>query len=291
MSGQLRALKNRIRGIENTQKITRAMEMVAASKLKRFQNLKRQAEPYELALRGILTRLLNTGTPLTHPLLEEREEKQAALFLITSDTGLCGSYNQNLVEEAKKFLRAASGKPLLVGFGKNGVNALSRAGYAWHQTFTDIKTSRLESSVAGICLLLETLFTEKQVDRVDVIYTHFTGKYTYKATLEKMIPFPLTSTPLPKEEDTGDGVSYIMEPDPETLFARLMPLYFETRIRMILLESLIAEQMARQSAMAQATDNATELMDTLVLLRNKMRQAAITNELIEIVSGSKALQQ
>ena len=174
MSGQLRALKNRIRGVENTQKITKAMEMVAASKLKRFQKLREQTTPYVQSLEGVLNRLLQTDIPLQHPLLEPREEKKTALLVITSDTGLCGSYNQSLIEEAKKFLKKSSETPLLIGAGKSGVNALSRAGYTWHQTFTDIKTSQLESVITETTSLIETLFSEKKVDAVYAVYTHFT---------------------------------------------------------------------------------------------------------------------
>lgn len=287
MSGQLKAIKNRIRGVENTKKITRAMEMVAASKLKRFLFLKQQATPYEQALEGILKRLLSTDVPLTHPLLEKREEKQAALFLITSDTGLCGSYNQQLVDETKKFLAPRTKRPLLIGLGKNGINALSRAGYSWHTTFTDIKTPQIESTITKTSSLMEILFYEKQVDAIYVAYAYLAGRVTSQAVVEKLLPFELKTNAAPAETSS----SYIIEPEPPTLFSRLIPLYFETKVRMVLLTAWIAEQMARQNAMHQATENAEELLDTLVLLRNKMRQAAITKELIEIVSGSRALKQ
>ncbi|MFH0984728.1 MAG: ATP synthase F1 subunit gamma [Candidatus Omnitrophota bacterium] len=289
MSGQLRALKNRIRGVESTKKITKAMEMVAAAKLKRFQRLREQSTPYVLAVEGVLDRLLATDVPLEHPLLEIREEKNAALLVVTSDTGLCGSFNQLLIEEARKFLRNSSKAPLLIGVGKQGVNALSRAGHTWHQTFTDTKTSQVESVISQASALIETLFTEKKVDAVYAVYTHFMGKSIYRVTTEKLLPFTLASSQ--KEEDAGDDTHYILEPSREALFTRLIPLVFAAKARMMFMESLISEQMARMNAMYQATENAKELIDTLVLLRNKVRQAAITKELIEIVSGSKALKQ
>jgi F-type H+-transporting ATPase subunit gamma len=286
MSGQLRALKNRIRGVESTQKITKAMEMVAAAKLKRFQKIREQSTPYVQALEGVLNRLLATDIPLQHPLLEVREERRTALLVITSDTGLCGSYNQNLIEEAKKFLGTRSETPLLIGVGKHGVNALSRAGHAWHKTFTDIKTAQLESVITQTSSLVEMLFTERKVDAVYAIYAPFTGKSMDRTVTEKLLPFHLeTNGDMP-----GETASlYIMEPSREALFTRLVPLVFAAKTRMIFIESLISEQMARMNAMYQATENAKELIDTLVLLRNKVRQAAITKELIEIVSGSKAL--
>jgi len=286
MSGQLRALKNRIRGVESTKKITKAMEMVAAAKLKRFQRLRDQAAPYVQALEGVLNRLLATDLPLQHPLLETREEKETALLLITSDTGLCGSYNQVLIEEAKRFLRKSSKTPLLIGVGKQGVNALSRAGYTWHQAFTDTKTAQLESVITETSSLVETLFTEKKVDAVYAIYTHFTEKSVFRATTEKLLPFHLEAVESEPEEVSN---IYIMEPSREALFTRLVPLVFASKTRMMFMEALITEQMSRMNAMYQATENAKELIDTLVLLRNKVRQAAITKELIEIVSGSQAL--
>ncbi|MFH1799746.1 MAG: ATP synthase F1 subunit gamma [Candidatus Omnitrophota bacterium] len=286
MSGQLRALKNRIRGVESTQKITKAMEMVAAAKLKRFQKLREQATPYVQSLEGVLNRLLATDIPLQHPLLEAREERATALLVITSDTGLCGSYNQNLIEEAKKFLKSRSETPLLIGVGKHGVNALARAGHTWYRTFTDTKTAQLESVIAQTSSLIETLFTERKVDAVYAIYAPFTGKSVSRIVTGKLLPFNWETN----GNTPGETASlYIMEPSREVLFTRLVPLVFAAKTRMIFIESLISEQMARMNAMYQATENAKELIDTLVLLRNKVRQAAITKELIEIVSGSKAL--
>ncbi len=286
MSGQLRALKNRIRGVENTQKITKAMEMVAASKLKRFQRLREQTAPYVASIEGVLNRLLQTDVPLQHPLLEIREEKETALLVITSDTGLCGSYNQSLVAEARRFLRPDYITPLLIGVGKNGINALSRTGLVWYKTFADTKTAQIESVITEATSLIEMLFTEKKVDAIYAVYTHFTGRSVYKAVTEKILPFRLEV----KAASSGETAApYIMEPSREALFTRLVPLVFAVKIRMIFLESMIAEHMARMNAMHQATENAKELIETLVLLRNKIRQAAITKELIEIVSGSKAL--
>ncbi len=287
MSGQLRTLKNRIRGVENTQKITKAMEMVAASKLKRFQKLMEQTTPYVHALEGVLDRLLQTDIPLLHPLLDQREEKETAVLVITSDTGLCGSYNQALIAETQRFLATRAKAPLLIGVGKNGVNALIRSGQTWHKAFTDTKTSQLESVITENTSLIETLFTTRKVDAIYAVYSHFTGRSTYRATTEKILPFQFE--PAAQKIPGETGSPYIMEPSREALFARLVPLVFAVKVRMIFMESLISEQMARMNAMSQATENANELIDTLVLLRNKMRQAAITNELIEIVSGSKAL--
>jgi len=286
MSGQLRALKNRIRGVESTQKITKAMEMVAAAKLKRFQRMREQTTPYVQALKGVLNRLLATDVPLQHPLLETRAEKETALLVVTSDTGLCGSFNHGLVEEAKKFLKTRSKAPRLIGVGKNGINALSRAGYSCDQTFKDIKTSQIESMITEISALIESLFTEKKVDAIYVVRPSFTGRSVYRPATEKLLPFQLEAA---DGQPLETSAAYIMEPSREALFARLVPLVFAVKVRMLFMESMIAEHTARMTAMSQATENAKELIEMLVLLRNKIRQAAITKELIEIVSGSKAL--
>jgi len=285
MSGQLRSLKNRIRSVESTQKITKAMEMVATAKLKRYQGLVSQTAPYEESLRGVLTKLLRTGRPLHHPLLEKRAEKGIALLVITSDTGLCGSFNHDLVTTAKNFMKERSGKPLLIGVGKNGINSLSRAGQIWHATFKDTKTSQVESVIQEINRLTQNLFYEKKVDAVYAVHSHFESKAVSRPIIEKLLPLSFA----PEKSPSGSSDDYILEPDPESLFVKLIPAVFESKLRMIFLESLVAEQTARMNAMHQATENASELIDTLVLLRNKVRQAAITKELIEIVSGSKAL--
>jgi F-type H+-transporting ATPase subunit gamma len=232
--------------------------------------------------------LLSTDIPLEHPLLETREEKETALLVITSDTGLCGSYNHSLVGETKNVLAASLKAPVLIGIGKNGINALSRAGYSWNRAFTDTKTSQVESVITETAALIEALFRERKVDAVYAVYTHFTGRSVFRATTEKILPFRLEAK---DNEPVETANLYIMEPNREALFSRLVPLVFAAKMRMIFMESMIAEHMARMNAMHQATENAKELIDTLVLLRNKIRQAAITKELIEIVSGSKALKQ
>lgn len=303
MSGQLRTLKNRIRSIESTRKITRAMEMVSAAKLKRFQTLLTQTVPYTATITAMIDRLLATGSAFHHPLLTARPEKEAALLVITSDSGLCGSYNNDIIQEARRFLKTKERPPVLVGFGKNGVSALARLGYKWAQTFTDTKGPDLEHTVKKIELYLEAIFREKKVDAVYITRSKFVTKSFSKPVTEKVLPLALTPSPLPKgdgkpvsplplEEGQGEGglgIPYILEPDGQHLFTRIVPLAFEAKIREMFLESFVTEQSSRMNAMHMATENAAELIDSLVLLRNKIRQASITTELIEIVSGSKAL--
>lgn len=287
MSGQLRSLKKRIRSIESTKKITRAMEMVSAAKLKRFQALLKQASPYAEALTALIGRLIGAGATLHHPLLAEREEKSAALLVITSDAGLCGSYNTDLIHETRRFIKSKEMPPLLVGFGKNGVSSLSRFGCEWEKAFVDTKAPDLEHTIKKIEIFLEAIFRERKVDAVYVVRTAAVTGSSYKAVTERVLPFRIAR----EAGEPAEGPDYIFEPNAESLFTRILPLVFEAKVREIFYESFVAEQALRMNAMHQATENATELIDALVLLRNKIRQAAITTELTEIVSGSRALKQ
>jgi len=262
------------------------MEMVSAAKLKRFQKVLDQAAPYTTALEGLLGRLLEAKTPFRHPLLTPRPEKKRALMVVTSDTDLCGSFNMDLVDEATRFLGTLPETPVLVGFGKSGVNALGRMGLTCHTVFKDTKTADLEHAVKKTGLLLETLFREHKVDAVYVTYPRFMTKASFKAVTEKLLPLTLEA-----ENAAVSSVEYIFEPGAEFLFTKLVPMIFEAKVRELFMGSFVAEQTARMNAMHQATKNAGELIESLTLTRNKIRQAAITKELIEIVSGSKAAKQ
>ncbi len=314
MSGQLRTIKNRIRSVENTKKITHAMEMVAAAKLRRFQDMMVKARPYTQGLEELVARLLQdqlvqlthqknkSKEPLTlHPFFEQREEKKIALLLFTSDTGLCGSYNTELIEKAKQFIEEHKTKnPLLIGMGKFGVTALKRFGMPLSSSFQDLRVSRVEEILKGLKSILETIFLDKKVDAVYVLYSHFQTLSVCKATFEKLLPFkppaePEKDSPHPSLPPQSGGriqvggEDYIYEPNPQLIFEKLIPVFFEAKIRMIFLESFVSEQIARMTAMRQATDNAEEMVESLVLVRNKARQASITKEIIEIISGSRAL--
>ena len=303
MSGQLRAIKNRIRSVENTKKITHAMEMVAAAKLRRFQDMMVKAKPYTQGLAELTARLLQdqltrraeaqkhgreNKRTLLHPFFETREEKRTGLVLFTSDTGLCGSYNTELVEIARRFLDPQRERePVLMSVGKFGAVGLKRLGFKFHRTFQDLRASRVEEILKALTGELENLYLEKKVDSISVVYSHFLTFTTYKGTLEKLLPFKSPADLNERSEAVSSD--YIYEPSPEIIFKKLIPLFFEAKIRMIFLESFVSEQIARMTAMHLATENAEEMIDSLVLVRNKARQASITKEIIEIISGSRAL--
>lgn len=284
MSGQLRTLKNRIRSISSTKKITRAMEMVSASKLKRYQKMVLDGSAYAEGLLALLKRVSASGIKTTHPLLEVRPRNKKALLLVTSDTGLCGSYNQDLLATADQFLKGEAETPLLIGIGKMGVQALKRGRFSFEKTFVETKAAEIENTIQAVRETLFELFVSKKVDSIYVIYSKFVNASKHEAVTEKLLPFTMDSA-----ASSADEEMYLMEPDVSTIYARLIPAVFGMRVRRVFLESFVSEQMARMHAMHQATENASELIDELVLERNKARQAAITKELIEIISGSQAL--
>jgi len=298
MSGQLRELKNRVKSVENTKKITRAMEMVAAAKLRRFQSIMEDAQPYTEELEKQMKRLhaaqkktaesnKEKSSGVLHPFFEEREETNIAFVFMTSDAGLCGSYNLELIAQAKKFLKEYGGdsQPYIVGIGKSGIAALEHAGYTVNYKIIDLRASRVEEILKEYKSLLETIYTEQKVDAIYVIYSHFVSMSNYKGVTEKLLP--LEEPPQENDEASVDA-DYIFEPSPQAIFSQLVPLFFESKTRMVFLEALVSEQVARMNAMHQATENAKEMIEDLTLQRNKARQASITKELIEIVSGSQA---
>lgn len=285
MSGQLRTLRNRIRSVENTKKITRAMEMVAAAKLRRFQDMMNKSRAYTNALEALLKKLSGGDFGDLHPFIQPREEKKIGLVLIASDAGLCGSYNNDLMAMANKFIKEQKAQPVFIAVGKSGVTAFKKT-LPCRSSFTDIRASRVEEILSELRVTLEKMYLEGEVDAIYVIYSHFKNVTTYKATLEKLLPL---EAPKGDDKSADEARDYIFEPSPEELFKKLIPQFFEAKMRLVFLESIVSEQIARMTAMNQATKNAKEMIDSLVLQRNKARQASITKELIEIVSGSQAL--
>ena len=329
MSGQLRALRNRIKSVENTKKITRAMEMVAAAKLRRFQDMMQRSRPFTEGLEKLLARVNRPAFANLHPFIEKREEKsteggsppkdgsvrlladasggKVALVLITSDTGLCGSYNNDLVNLGLRFVRGQKERPVVLGVGKSGILALKNAGFNCKAAFTDLRASRVEEILVELRRELEAVYLSKEVDAVYVVYSHFKTLTAYKAVSEKILPLEDAAGHFDESEGRGEisaskkrdfsatprndipTEDYIFEPSPEDVFKKLIPFFFEAKVRTVFLEAIVSEQIARMTAMNMATKNAKEMIDSLVLKRNKARQASITKELIEIVSGSQAL--
>lgn len=300
----LRQIRRRIRSVQSTQQITRAMEMVAAAKLKKAQQRLFAAKPYAQKLDELVIRLtasIGTGQTI-HPLFEKRDGNNIAIAVITADKGMCGAYNANILRMVEKFLLQQSARNIkLILIGKRWLHYFQR--HKQHEILTNWQDFggkldfRLAQDISGY---LTSIFSNKQVDEIYIAYTQFISGMTYQPTITKLLNIDASevgaqfitpekgldkSKPIPETKP----YDYIYEPSAEQLLNVLLPQYISTRVYMALASALTSEQSARMLAMRNATDNADEMIDRLTLLRNKLRQASITKEITEIVSGAEAL--
>ena len=282
MSESLRQIKNRIRSIENTKKLTRAMEMVAAAKLKPLENQLRAARRYSLKIESLLYNLLAQGMSLKHPFLEEREEKQRlTLCLVTSDTGLCGSYNHTIIRAAENFLSGQKiDKVNLVAIGKKGYNYFKKRNFTIASAYTDFRGRYSDEALEKIIECLTGMFLNGQTDEIYIAYTRFESSSRQTPVLEKFLNI---------QPKAGTSIEYLVEPARKAVVEDLITAHSNAKIRNILLDSFISEHSSRVMAMGEATDNAKELLEELILFRNKVRQASITRDIMEIVSAAEAL--
>jgi F-type H+-transporting ATPase subunit gamma len=281
----LRDIRRRIRSVENTKQITRAMEMVAAAKLRRSQNRVVAARPYARKMEEVLGALAVAAQSLSHPLFEERPVARRAVVVLASDRGLCGAYNGNILRLGEETLRARPrGENVLVTIGKRGQDYFRRRGWTPRLTYTDIPDPISVARAREITDALLRLYLEREVDEVILVYTKFVSALT-----RTLVAAPF----LPIRPPAGGGktapADYIFEPGPERIFETLLPRYAVTRIMEALLEARASEHAARMVAMGSATKNAEEMIRDLSLIRNRARQAAITKEISELVGGAEAL--
>lgn len=283
----LRQIRRRIRSVENTKKITRAMEMVAAAKLRRFEELLMKAREAAAFLDRLLRDLLADVSHYEHPLFERKSRAHPiGLVLFTSDAGLCGTYNANVIQQALAFLREHADRPVtLIPVGKNGMNFFAQRGEKLETAFSEIRVSNFEVKAKQITDTLVGAFLGDRLDEIHLMYTHYVSKASFKPKAEKFLNLDRAA------EEGRTRVGYILEPNADRIFEELLPRFLLAKIRTVLLESSLSEQISRMIAMRQATDNASEMIEDLTLLRNKLRQASITKELIEVVSGAKALKR
>jgi len=221
--------------------------------------------------------------------LQKKSEKQgvrlqdACLILFTSDTGLCGTYNSDLENAAQQMIRNLNGNLSLIFVGKHGSNSLHKKGDRVLATISDLRVSRVDEILRELLKILANALLDSPASEVRAVYCRMESLARYHSTSEKILPFAR------KERSQTEAIETLIEPDPRTVSDKLIPAYFEAKLRLIFYHALLTEQIARMSAMRQATQNAKEMIDELTLLRNKARQASITKELIEVVSGSRAL--
>jgi F-type H+-transporting ATPase subunit gamma len=267
----LKVLRRRIRSIRGLQQIFKAMEMVAAAKLRRAQARALAARPYSKKISEMLANLSGAAGDLDHPLLRAREVKTTALVIVTSDRGFAGAYNANLVRAAEQ----------LVCVGKRARDYFRRRRYPVLAAYADLPAEASLDFVRTLTKELTDLYVSGQVDRVEVQYTQFVNALTRRVLTETFLPVGGGS----QAKDSNA----IFEPDAESIFAELLPRYATAKLYAAMADALASEHSARMVAMGSARKNAGELVDALTLQRNRLRQASITKELAEIVGGAEAL--
>jgi len=287
----LKDIRRRISSVKNTQQITRAMKMVAASKLRKAQMAISGAKPYALKLEILASRLLKeineSKSTFTHPLLTKgKEEAKIALLVISSDKGLCGSYNSNVTKAALKRyqeLQEKGDNTELFFFGKKSYEIFKRTklhGNIWEDFWTSSLTSQ---SVSKVAEKFVQGFIEGKYSRVEVVHTEFKSAISFKATSKQILPIESI------KEEESQSLAYVYEPNREELLKSLLPMMLHTQFYKCFAASLASEMGARMMAMENATKSADDMIASLSLLANRTRQAAITKELLEIIGGAEAL--
>ena len=283
-------LRRRIRAVKSTQQITKAMKMVAASKLRRAQDRLIAARPFASEMLRVLNGLAARVEPDAHPLLEQRapETGPTMLIVITADRGLAGSFNANVIKSANGFIAkdaAGPGKEVALGLvGRKGRDFFVRRGFDVRYEAVNIFQKVQQEDARKIAAAAMDEFTSKRVSSVYLVYNEFKSIMQQRVVIERLLPIPKLEI-----EPGAPQTDYLFEPGPELILGSLLPRHVETQIWRALLESAAAEHAARMTAMDAATRNSSEILDSLTLYMNKVRQAAITREIIEVVSGAEAL--
>lgn len=291
MAGQLKEVRNRIKSVQSTQQITKAMKMVSAAKLRRAQDAITQMRPYAQKLQEMLSNIIsNIEGGMNLKLAEERPVENVLLIVITSDRGLCGGYNANIVKLAKNTLaekyrdQLKKGKVAIWNIGKKGWESLTKSGYHTDATYKDIYLHLSFENVQAAAQAAMKAFENREFDAVEVIYSEFKNAATQHFVAEQFLPIPKVAAKAGSKK-----ADFIFEPEKEQLIAELMPKILNTQLYKAVLDGNASEHGARMTAMDKASDNANELLKTLKISYNRARQAAITTELTEIVSGAAAL--
>ena len=290
-------IRRRIKSVKNTQQITKAMKMVSAAKLKRAQDRVVTARPFANKMTEVLSGLADrTDEDFHHPLLDAREDERYLVVLITADKGLCGAFNTNLTKAAQAFITSNPGKQIeILAVGRKGRDFFRRRGATLAGEYIGLTgKGRVDFSEAlDVARDIIKRYTEdKEIDKVFLIYNEFKSVMQQRVAIEQLLPVSRQTEAKGDDQLSGEPVSlvdYIYEQPPGEIFAKLLPRLIETQIFRALLESVASEQGARMTAMDSASKNARELIDSLTLNMNRIRQAAITNESIEVVSGAAAL--
>ena len=288
----LRDIKGRIKGVKSTQQITKAMKMVAAARLRRAQENIINAKPYSKKIAEMLGHLLNIEKNFNNPLFLEREVKRIAMIVVTSDRGLCGGFNMNVVSKAEEIAKdelASFNRDGNLDFyciGKKGNDYFTKRPYNVVGSYPGIFSHLKFEFASGLIKELTAKYISGEIDKVLVVYNEFKSVIQQKTTVEQL--FPIKPFEVKNHEPVQD-IDYIYEPDKASIINTLLPKHLNAQMWTTLLDSYAAELGARMTAMDMATENAKELIRSLNLTYNKVRQASITKEILEIVSGANAL--
>jgi F-type H+-transporting ATPase subunit gamma len=283
----LRDIRRRIRSVKNTAQITKAMELVAASRMRRAQQRVTQARPYSSAMRAMIARLgaaRREGEAL-HPLLQQRPIQRVGLVMLTTDRGLCGALNTNVIRRGTEFLLSTEQDAELVTVGRKGQDFMVRRGREIRATFTALGDRPDYMAIVPIARIITEDFERGGIDAAYILFPRFISTLTQRPQVDQLLPI----TPEAAETGAAGRVEYIYEPDPAGILDELLPRYVEVQIYQAVLETIASEQSARMIAMRNANDSAKELIDSLTLSYNKARQAAITREVTEIASAAEAM--
>jgi len=282
--------RRRIRSVKNTQQITRAMKFVSAARLRRAQEAALAARPYAKELVRVLRSTMARIESPQHPLLAKRPEERILVLVLAGERGLAGAFNTNILREAAKFFRSRQGKKtVVIPVGKKCRDALRKTGMEFAGEYVNV-LARVDFGVAReIATLITSLYAEQKVDAVYAVFSEFKNVIAPNLVTEKLLPVEkIEEKEETQAEVAASQIDYIYEQPVEQILDRLLPRYVETQVLRTLLESSAAEHAARMTAMEAATQNAGDVIEALTLHMNKVRQAAITKEIIEIVSGASS---
>jgi F-type H+-transporting ATPase subunit gamma len=291
MGAQLRIVRRRIRSVQSTKKITRAMELIASSRIMKAQQRVESSRPYAIQLTEAMEDLARQTGAVQHPLLEDREQPtKSGVLVLTSDRGLAGAYNANVLKVAEGVIREVRSRglePVLYAVGKRGISYFRFRGVPMRQRWQGFSEVPPYEEAQRIGRTLIEDFGSEEIDELHAAYTDFRSAFTLRATSQRFLP-------IAPEEVTGTGLGvvhaeYLFEPEPEQILDHLLPQYLVTKVYAALLESAASENAARRRAMKAATDNAEDLIKVLTRQANRARQDEITTEIMEIVGGAEAL--
>ena len=292
-------IRRRVRAVKSTQQITKAMKMVAASRLRRAQERIQKARPFANQMSRVLSSLASRVDPSAHPLLDDRAEPKAGgralLIVVTADRGLCGSFNTNVIKGAGNFITDHAAQQVALGLvGRRGRDFFARRGFEVKFEQVNLFAQLKFQTAQDIARAAIDAFVNGEVDSVFLAYNEFKSVMVQRLAVEQLLPIPRAALMAPGQADTpaagaAPTIDYLYEPEPEALFKHLLPSHVEVQVFRALLESNAAFYAAQMTAMDAATRNSGEMIEALTLYMNKVRQAAITREIIEVVSGAQAL--